>query len=123
MNAVARRSAPRFSPHGRWDRVPPADVRDQLRQAFARWGLPLILCARTSLGTINHTLLSVEAIRARAIPLTGIAFIGYENRESETIIIEKSGAKRLGRLPRLDPLNRQTLGAAFAANFRREDFA
>jgi len=89
---------------------------------FARWGLPLILCARTALGTINHTLLSVEAIRARAIPLLGIAFIGDENKESESIIIEKSGAKRLGRLPRLDRLNRETLAAAYAANFRTEDF-
>jgi len=89
---------------------------------FARWGLKLILCARTSLGTINHTLLSVEAIRARSIPLTGVAFIGDENKESEGIIIEKSGAKRLGRLSRIDPLNRETLAAAFAANFRMDDF-
>lgn len=89
---------------------------------FARWGLPLVLCARTSLGTINHTLLSVEAIRARNIPLTGIAFIGEENRESEGIIIEKSGARRLGRLPRLDPLTRESLAAAFAVHFRIEDF-
>jgi dethiobiotin synthetase len=89
---------------------------------FARWGLPLILCARTVLGAINHTLLSVEAIRARGIPLTGIAFIGDENKESEGIIIEKSGVNRLGRLPRLDPLNRETLAAAFAANFNLDDF-
>jgi dethiobiotin synthetase len=89
---------------------------------FARWGLKLILCARTSLGTINHTLLSVEAIHARNIALAGIAFIGDENRESEGIIIEKSGVKRLGRLPRLDPLNRETLAAAFAANVRASDF-
>jgi dethiobiotin synthetase len=89
---------------------------------FARWGLPLVLCARTSLGTINHTLLSVEAIRARDIPLHGIAFIGDANKESEGIIIEKSGAKRLGRLPRLDPLNRETLAEAFAASFRLDDF-
>jgi dethiobiotin synthetase len=92
---------------------------------FARWGLPLVLCARTSLGTINHTLLSVEAIRARKIPLLGIAFIGDEvwEGESESIIIEKTGAKRLGRLPHVDPLNRDTLAAAFAANFNLADFA
>jgi dethiobiotin synthetase len=90
---------------------------------FTRWGLPLILCARTSLGTINHTLLSVEAIRARGIPLTGIAFIGDAHKESEGIIIAKSGVKRLGRLPRLGSLNRESLAAAFAANFRLEDFA
>jgi dethiobiotin synthetase len=90
---------------------------------FARWGLPLVLCARTSLGTINHTLLSVDAIRSRNMPLLGIAFIGAGNDESEGIIIEKSGVKRLGRLPRLDPLTRETLAAAFARNFRGADFA
>jgi dethiobiotin synthetase len=90
---------------------------------FAGWGLPLVLCARTTLGTINHTLLSVEAIRARNIALTGIAFIGEENRESEDIIIAMSGAKRLGRLPRLPMLTRETLASAFAANFRLDDFA
>ncbi len=89
---------------------------------FARWGLPLILCARTALGTINHSLLSVEAIRRRDIPLLGIAFIGDENKESEGIIIEHSAARRLGRLPFLDPLTRESLAAAFAAAFRIEDF-
>lgn len=39
-SAAARRSRPRFSPRGRWGQVPPAEVRDQLRRAFARWGLP-----------------------------------------------------------------------------------
>jgi dethiobiotin synthetase len=90
---------------------------------FARWSLPLVLCARTALGTINHTLLSVEAIRTRSIPLAGIAFIGDANHESESIIIEKSGAKRLGRLPHVEPLNPETLAAAFAAHFRLDDFA
>jgi dethiobiotin synthetase len=89
---------------------------------FARWGLPLVLCARTSLGTINHTLLSLEAIRTRNIPLLGIAFIGDANTESERVIAAIGGVKRLGRLPRLDPLTRAGLAAAFAANFRLEDF-
>jgi dethiobiotin synthetase len=89
---------------------------------FARWGLPLVLCARTALGTINHTLLSLEAIRTRNIPLLGVAFIGDANEESEGIIVEKSGAKRLGRLPYIDPVARETLAAAFAANFRLDDF-
>ena len=38
---------------------------------FARWKLPLILCARTKLGTINHTLLSLEALRSRVHENTG----------------------------------------------------
>jgi dethiobiotin synthetase len=99
-------------------------TRDTLfLDVFARWQLPLILCARTRLGTINHTLLSLEAIRARAIPLHGIAFIGDANEESESIIAEKGRVKRLGRLPEIAPLVRERLEAAFAASFNRADFA
>lgn len=90
---------------------------------FARWQIPVVLCARTALGTINHTLLSVAAIRARNIPLQGVAFIGEANDESENIIVEIGQVKRLGRLPPVKPLMRDTLRAAFAQNFKREDFA
>ncbi|KPG02223.1 dethiobiotin synthetase [Rhodopseudomonas sp. AAP120] len=89
---------------------------------FARWQAPVVLCARTTLGTINHTLLSVEALRARHIPLLGIAFIGDENAESERVIGDFSGAKRLGRLPHLLTLDAAALRAAFAANFNAADF-
>ena len=90
---------------------------------FARWQIPLILCARTALGTINHSLLSVAAIRARAIPLQGVAFIGEANEESEGIITELGQVKRLGRLPPVKPLTRENLAAVFAANFDARDFA
>lgn len=90
---------------------------------FARWRIPLVLCARTRLGTINHTLLSIEAVRARDIPLHGVAFIGDANPESETIITEIGKVKRLGRLPVIEPLTGARLKAVFAENFRPEDFA
>jgi len=90
---------------------------------FARWAMPLILCARTSLGTINHTLMSLEAIRARRIPLLGIAFIGEANDDSERIICRFGSVKRLGRLGLVAPLERDRLAAAFADGFHRQDFA
>ena len=90
---------------------------------FARWQLPLILCARTRLGTINHTLLSIEAVRARNIPLHGVAFIGDVNTESENIITEIGKVKRLGRLPVIEPLTAARLKAVFAENFLARDFA
>ena len=90
---------------------------------FARWGLPVILCARTSLGTINHTLLSIEAIRARGIPLLGVAFLGEAQEESEGIIMERTGVKRLGRLPPITPLTAGRLAGVFSRVFAREDFA
>lgn len=90
---------------------------------FAHWQIPLVLCARTALGTINHSLLSIAAIRARAIPLLGVAFIGEANAESEDIIAGRGQVKRLGRLPPVEPLTRDNLRTVFAANFRAEDFA
>ena len=90
---------------------------------FARWELPVIVCARTALGTINHTLLSLEALRARQVPVLGVAFIGDENADNVRTICDLGNVQNLGRLPRLDPLNGVTLRAAFAANFRLEDFA
>ncbi|MBW8880880.1 MAG: ATP-dependent dethiobiotin synthetase BioD [Asticcacaulis sp.] len=98
-------------------------TRDYLQiDQFARWNAPLILCARTGLGTINQTLLSIEAIRRRNLPLHGIIFIGDDNPDNIRTIADLSGASVLGRLPRIDPLNATTLTAAFADHFRLEDF-
>jgi len=90
---------------------------------FARWRYPVVLVARTELGTINHSLLSIEALRTRGVPLLGIAFVGEGNEDSEATIAAMGKVKRLGRLPRIARLNAQSLAIAFAANFRREDFA
>ncbi len=84
---------------------------------FASWRLPVILCARTELGAINHTLLSLEAMRSRNMPVLGVAFIGSAAEETESAIVKLGGARRLGRLPFLDPLNAATLAHAFRANF------
>lgn len=66
---------------------------------FARWRMPVILVARTGLGTINHSLLSIEALRARNITLGGIIFSGEPHEENERIIPHISGVRSLGRLP------------------------
>lgn len=90
---------------------------------FARWKAPLILCARTGLGTINHTLLSIEAIKARKLPFLGIIFIGDAMEDSEATITHMSGAKRLGRIPRMGTLTPQTLKDCFTTHFSAQDFA
>ena len=100
----------------------PLDGTTLYIDVFARWRLPVVLCARTALGTINHSLLSIEALRHRNLDILGIAFIGDGNPESERIICEIGRVKRLGRLPRLDPLTASTLRAAFEAAFKSEDF-
>ena len=89
---------------------------------FARWALPVVLVARTRLGTINHSLLSIEALHARGVPILGMAFVGPANEDSEATIAALGQVRRLGRLPILDPLDPETLAQAFAAQFSVEDF-
>ena len=96
--------------------VPLSVNRLQIDQ-FASWGLPVILCARTDLGTINHTLLSLEALAKRQIRLHGIAFIGDAAEEAESTIVSFGFVRRLGRLPLVEPLDKAHLAAAFRANF------
>lgn len=90
---------------------------------FAKWQIPVIVCARTALGTINHSLLTIEALRARGVPIHGLAFLGDAVEDSEAIIAKIGGVRRLGRLPLVDPLTSETLAAAFSANFDIADFS
>jgi dethiobiotin synthetase len=89
---------------------------------FARWRIPVILCARTGLGTINHTLLSLEALRNRSIPIFGVTFIGEEQIETQRIIAAMGQVRVLGRLPPLDPLTPEHLQRAFRDHFALSSF-
>lgn len=95
----------------------PLNRQTRFIDIFREWQLPVILCARTGLGTINHTLLSIEALRARAIPLIGVAFIGEEMADSQRTIAEFANVRQLGRLPYLDPLTSRTLREAMVSGF------
>jgi dethiobiotin synthetase len=89
---------------------------------IARWRAPVVLCARTTLGTINHSLLSIEALRARGLALLGIVFTGDENAETERIIVHFGRVPHLGRLPHLAPLTTSSLRTSFARHFNIGDF-
>jgi dethiobiotin synthetase len=89
---------------------------------IAGWGLPVILCARTALGTINHSLLSLMALRQAGAVIHGIAFIGDAVPAVEDTITQMGQVRRLGRLPRLATLDPATLRTAFAAAFADAGF-
>lgn len=89
---------------------------------FARWDLPVILVASTRLGTINHSLLSIEALKRRMVAIHGIAFVGDGNEDSERTIGEMGKVRRLGRLPHVASLTAASVRKAFDKNFVREDF-
>jgi dethiobiotin synthetase len=89
---------------------------------FAAWRAPVVIVARTGLGTINHSLLTIEALRSRGISIHGMAFVGAAEEDSETTICAIGGVRRLGRLPMLESLDADSLALAFSDNFALEDF-
>ena len=71
--------------------------------------LPLILVARSTLGTINHTLLSLEAIRRRGLPLAGVVINGPETPHNRAAIERYGQVEVIAEIPWLDVVNRSTL--------------
>ncbi len=100
----------------------PLTRENLLINLFKSWNIPLVLCARTGLGTINHTLLSLEAIWSRNIPLKGIVFIGEENEDNIRTIKEFSKVKILGHMPMMDNPDDTTLRLMFGNHFKIGDF-
>ena len=86
------------------------------------WQAPVVLCARTALGTINHSLLSMAVLRRAGCTVLGVAFIGESNADSEATIAELGGVRRLGRLDVLPSLMPARLCDAFRAGFAVQDF-
>jgi len=89
---------------------------------FANWGVPVILCARTGLGTINHTLLSLEALRHRNMRVHGLIFIGEDNADNMRTLADLSGCPVLGHMPPLDVIDHLSLRQVFAQHFHISDF-
>jgi dethiobiotin synthetase len=69
----------------------------------------LILVSQNYLGSINHTLLSIDALKHRRIPIKGIIFNGPEESSSEIFILNYSKLKKLGHIPQLEKVNNTTI--------------
>lgn len=91
----------------------PLTRRHLFVDVIAAWKAPVVLVARTSLGTINHTLLSLEALRARGVTVAGVAFVGDEMADSRRTIAEMGRVRDLGRLSLLTDLTPEALTTAF----------
>jgi dethiobiotin synthetase len=77
----------------------------------------VIVVSRHYLGSINHTLLTIEALKSRNIPVAGIIFSGDENQATETIILNKTGVKCIGRIDN-EPYFDANVIAYYADKFR-----
>lgn len=79
--------------------------RDWLQiDQIEHWGLPVLLVARSGLGTLNHTLLSLETLRRRRIPVLGLVLNGPLHPDNPRTLAELGGTAVLAELPPLEPL-------------------
>lgn len=90
---------------------------DILKKWQKQHNAKVILCAKTALGTINHALLAIEALKSREIDIMGIVFVGEENKDNKRTIVDFSGVRNLGSIPKLEDIDRVKLAETFYDNF------
>ncbi len=71
--------------------------------------LPVVIVARSSLGTINHTLLTLEALRTRQQKIAGVVLVGERSAENRRAIEQYGNISVLGEMPRYDALSPEAL--------------
>jgi malonyl-CoA O-methyltransferase len=86
-------------------------------------GAPVVVASRTALGTINHTLLTIAAIRNAKLDLRGVVMIGEENIDNRRAIERFGNIAVIGFIPWLHDINRAALCSVFEQHFDRNAFA
>jgi dethiobiotin synthase len=89
----------------------PLNGRELMVDLIERLSLPVVIAARSGLGTINHTLLTAEALRVRRLAVAGVVLVGPPNPENRAAIEHHGGVEVIGELPWLDPLTPGSLQA------------
>ena len=100
----------------------PINERELMRDLMLRLGFPVVVASRTTLGTINHTLLTLAALRGASLPVCGVALIGDENMENRRAIEQYGKVRVVGRIPILETINRASLLDAYEKYFDHQVF-
>ena len=95
----------------------PINDHETMLDLMAALALPVVLVARTALGTINHTLLSLAALRQRGLAIAGLVLNGEPVPTTTATLRSWGGVPLLAELLPLSPLNPETLTAAYTRDF------
>ena len=101
----------------------PLNELDLMRDLMKQIGFPVLVVARTALGTINHTLLTLAALRDANLPICGVVLIGEENSENRCAIEHYGDACVVGRIPTLQQIHRAALLEVYEKHFDHAKFA
>jgi dethiobiotin synthetase len=97
----------------------PINDHDLMADLILGLGVPAVVVARSSLGTINHTLLTLEALRRRSIAIAGVLLVGEPDADNREAIEQYGCVDVLGEMPRFEALTREAL-AGWSPNLDRE---
>ncbi len=100
----------------------PVNEREFMADLMHELKLPVLLAARSTLGTINHTLLSLAALGRRGVDVAGVVLIGEPNPHNREAIEEYGRVRVLGEIPHLEKLCRAALLRTFEAHFDKKVF-
>jgi len=95
----------------------PLNDKDLIIDLIGHLGLPVLLVALSGLGTINHTLLSIHALKARNIPILGVVMNGEPNQSNREAIEDFGKVPVIAQCERLPELNKKELTSAFREYF------
>ena len=101
----------------------PLNESDLMRDLMLRIGFPVIVAARTALGTINHTLLTLAALREARVTICGVVLIGNENIENRRAIEHYGNIRVIGQIPLLKNIDRAALLDVYEKQFDHQAFA
>jgi dethiobiotin synthetase len=104
-------SAHRWLVEGAGGVLVPVNENEVMADLMVKLGLAVLVVARTSLGTINHTLLTLEALRARSLTVAGVFLVGDPVASNTEAIERYGGVPVVAELPRVEPLTPDTLEA------------
>jgi dethiobiotin synthetase len=96
--------------------VPISDSQTML-DLMQHLAMPVVIASRSALGTINHTLLTVKALRDAGVEIRGVVMIGKENRDNERAIEHYGEVPIAGRIPVLERIDRNALLNVFRSSF------
>jgi dethiobiotin synthase len=97
----------------------PINERETMADLMRALDLPVLIAARSTLGTINHTVLTIESLRRRMLRVAGVIMVGDPNDENRLAIEKYGAAEVIAQMPCLDPLTPESLERWVASDFDR----
>jgi dethiobiotin synthetase len=119
VRAAHAETKPRWIVEGAGGMLVPINERETMADLMRALDLPVLIAARSTLGTINHTVLTIEGLRRRMLRVAGVVMVGDPNDENRLAIEKYGAAEVIAQMPRLDPLTPGALERWVESDFDR----